>query len=45
VKLEYDSSTGDIYAVEMGPPVIFGKGPPGSTEVQRDLIGGKLVGG
>ncbi|MGY0288813.1 MAG: arsenate reductase (azurin) small subunit [Candidatus Methanodesulfokora washburnensis] len=45
VKLEYDSSTGDIYAVGMGPPVIFGKGPPGSTEVWRDLIGGKLVGG
>jgi arsenite oxidase small subunit len=43
VKLEYDPATGDIYAVGMYPPVIFGKGSPGSTDVSRDLIGGKLV--
>lgn len=43
VKLEYDPATGDIYAVGMYPPVIFGKGSPGSSDVSRDLIGGKLV--
>jgi arsenite oxidase small subunit len=43
VLLQYDSTSGDIFAYGMGPPVIFGKGPPGSTEIWRDLVGGKLV--
>ena len=43
VKLEYDDSAGDIYAVGMNPPVIFGKGPPGSTDTDNDLLGGTLV--
>jgi len=43
--LQYDETTGDIIAYGMGPPVIFGKGPPGSTEIWRNLIGGKLVNG
>jgi len=45
VKLEYEASTGDIYAVGMGPPVVFGYGPPGSDDVDIVLIGGKLVSG
>ncbi len=47
VKLEYDSTTGDIYAAGMGPPVIFGHGPPGTTDpeqvLKNDLAGGQLV--
>lgn len=47
VKLEYDTTTGDIYAVGMGPPVIFGHGPPGTTDpgqvLKNDLEGGQLV--
>ncbi len=47
VQLEYDSVTGDIYAVAMGPPTIFGHGPPGTmdlNEVQvNDLQGGDIV--
>ena len=43
--LQYDETTGDIIAYGMGPPVIFGKGPPGSTEIWRDLMGGNLVSG
>jgi arsenite oxidase small subunit len=47
VKLEYDSATGDIYAVGMGPPTIFGHGPPGTTDpalvLKYDLEGGEAV--
>ena len=47
VKLEYDSSTGDIYAVGMGPPTIFGHGTPGTTDpalvLKYDLEGGETV--
>lgn len=32
VMLRYDSSTGDIYAIGMGPPTIFGKGPAGTSD-------------
>ena len=42
VRLEYDSSTGDIYAVGMGPPTIFGH-DTGSSDVSADLQGGNLV--
>jgi len=42
VTLEIDSS-GNIYATGMGPPVIYGKGPSGSTDVTPDLSGGNLV--
>jgi len=42
VTLEYDSSTGDIYAVGMGPPTIFGHNT-GSNDVLYDLQGGTLV--
>ena len=45
VLLQYDETTGDIVAYGMGPPVIFGKGSPGSTDVWRDLMGGSLVSG
>ncbi len=41
VKLEVDSS-GDVYAVGMGPPSIFGHNT-GSTDVTDDLQGGTLV--
>jgi arsenite oxidase small subunit len=41
VQLETDSS-GDIYAVGMGPPTIFGH-DTGSTDVSDDLQGGTLV--
>jgi arsenite oxidase small subunit len=48
VQLELDQSTGDIYAVAMGPPTIFGHGPPGTTNpdlvLQYDTSGGTLVG-
>ncbi len=47
VMLEYDQSTGNIYAVGMGGPTIFGHGPPGTTDpalvLQYDLQGGDLV--
>ena len=47
VTLMYDSSTGDIYAVGMGPPTIFQHGPPGTSNpasvLQDDLTGGTLV--
>jgi arsenite oxidase small subunit len=45
VLLRFDDANGDIFAYGMGPPVIFGKGPPGSTEVSQDLLGGTLVAG
>ena len=43
VTLEYDSSTGDIYATGMGPPTIFGH-DTGSNDVLNDLQGGNVVG-
>jgi arsenite oxidase small subunit len=47
VMLRYDSGTGDVYAVGMGVPSIFGHGPPGSTDssrvLQYDLTGGTIV--
>ncbi len=47
VQLEYDESTGNISAVGMGPPTIYGHGPPGTTDsnlVQMyDLQGGEVV--
>jgi arsenite oxidase small subunit len=42
VKLEIDNS-GDIYAVGMGPPTIFGH-ETGSNDVSADLQGGTPVG-
>jgi arsenite oxidase small subunit len=42
VTLEFDSSTGNIYAVGMGPPSIFGH-DTGSNDVLNDLQGGTLV--
>jgi Rieske Fe-S protein len=42
VKLEMDTS-GDIYAVGMGPPTIFGH-QTGSNDVSADLQGGNPVG-
>jgi arsenite oxidase small subunit len=43
VKLEVDS-TGNIYAIGMDPPAIFGHNT-GSNDVSNDLQGGTLVGG
>jgi arsenite oxidase small subunit len=47
VQLEYDGDTGDIFAVAMNPPTIFGHGPPGTTDPQSvlsyDLQGGDIV--
>jgi arsenite oxidase small subunit len=47
VKLEFEESTGDIYAVGMGGPTIFGHGPPGTTDpdllLKYDLEGGDIV--
>jgi len=47
VILKYDDNTGDIYAIGMGPPTIFGHGPPGTTGpaqlLQYDLTGGDIV--
>ena len=47
VMLNYDSSTGDIYAVGMTGPTIFGHGPAGTTDpakvLQYDLQGGDIV--
>jgi arsenite oxidase small subunit len=42
VILEFDSSTGDIYATGMGPPTIFGH-ETGSDDVLNDLQGGNVV--
>ncbi len=47
VKLEFDSASGDISAVAMGAPTIFGHGPPGTSDpalvMQYDLQGGEVV--
>ncbi len=47
VQLQLNSSTGDISAVGMNPPTIYGHGPPGTTNptlvMQYDLQGGDLV--
>jgi arsenite oxidase small subunit len=47
VLLEYDKTTGDIYAVGMSEPTIFGHGPPGTTNagsvLSYDLQGGEIV--
>jgi arsenite oxidase small subunit len=47
VQLEFDSATGNINAVAMLAPTIFGHGPPGTTDpslvMQYDLQGGDLV--
>ncbi len=47
VTLEYDKASGDIFAVGMGAPTIFGHGPPGTTDaallLQYDLQGGDIV--
>jgi arsenite oxidase small subunit len=47
VQLEYDATTGNIYAIAMSPPTIFGHGPPGTTDPQSvlsyDLQGGNVV--
>ena len=45
VLLQYDEKSQDIFAYNMGPPIIFGKGTPGSSELWRDLMGGTLVKG
>jgi arsenite oxidase small subunit len=42
VSLEFDEATGDIYAVGMGPPSIFGHNT-GSNDVSADLQGGTPV--
>lgn len=47
VLLDYDEATGDIYAVGMGPPTIFGHGPAGTKDpasvLQYDMQGGEVV--
>ncbi len=43
VQLEVDPATGDIFAVGMGPPAIFGH-DTGSNDVTNDLQGGTPVG-
>jgi arsenite oxidase small subunit len=47
VQLQLDTATGNISAVGMQPPTIFGHGPPGTTNaasvMQYDLQGGDLV--
>jgi arsenite oxidase small subunit len=47
VQLEYDESTGNINALSMGPPTIYGHGPPGTTDpalvLKYDLQGGTVV--
>jgi len=43
VILEPESSTGDLYAVGMKPPTIFGHGPAGSDDITHDLEGGTIV--
>lgn len=42
VVLEIDQATGDIYAVGMGPPTVFGYNT-GSSDVSHDLQGGTPV--
>lgn len=42
VTLRYDSGTGDIYAIGMNPPAIFGH-DTGSNDVSADLQGGTPV--
>jgi arsenite oxidase small subunit len=42
VSLQFDESTGDIFAVGMGPPTIFGHNT-GSSDVSHDLQGGTPV--
>ena len=42
VSLQFDDATGDIYAVGMGPPTVFGHNT-GSSDVSADLQGGTLV--
>lgn len=42
VTLEFDASSGDIFAVGMGPPTIFGH-DTGSNDVLNDLQGGTVV--
>lgn len=42
VKLEVDSS-GNIYAIGMNPPVIYGHGTAGSSDVSQDLVNGNLI--
>lgn len=42
VTLQLDNTTGDIYAIGMGPPTIFGHNT-GSSDVSSDLQGGTLV--
>jgi arsenite oxidase small subunit len=47
VMLKYDSTTGDISAIGMSAPNIFGHGTPGTTDpasvLQDDLTGGTIV--
>ncbi len=47
VRLEYDEASGDLFAVGMGPPTIFGHGPPGTMDpsllLKYDLGGGEIV--
>lgn len=43
VILNFDSSSGNIYATGMTPPTIFGY-DTGSNDVSNDLVGGTLVG-
>ena len=47
VMLRYDDSTGDIYAIGMSAPTIFGKGPAGTSDpalvLRYDLEGGDIV--
>jgi arsenite oxidase small subunit len=47
VTLQFDAATGNINAVGMGAPTIFGHGPPGTTDralvMQYDLAGGTVV--
>ncbi len=38
VILTYDDSTGNIYAIGMGPPTIFGHGPPPERLIQRNCF-------
>ena len=42
VMLEVDTS-GNIYAIGMNPPTIFGFGTAGSSDVTQDLVGGTLA--
>jgi arsenite oxidase small subunit len=42
VMLQLDDA-GNIYAIGMTPPTIFGHGTPGSSDISADLQGGNLV--